>query len=187
MALRSGYYGLKNSVKRTLEKLASDMSGAKIIKTIGDGLSLSEQGALAANIDSDTMEFKDHKLAAKITSGFTRTVLWGNDTITYPPTKPATVDLTDSYLNYDALIIITGFTSTNVYAFQPWLISVPELEQCDVDPSSDTAKLIALPCNTGSGSGGQWARVANHGSEFDSLSFRYNGDIGIYKIIGLKF
>lgn len=68
MALRAGYYGLKNSVKKTLEKLASDLAGAKIIKSVGDGLSLSDQGALAANIDSETMEFKDHKLAAKIPS-----------------------------------------------------------------------------------------------------------------------
>lgn len=71
MALRAGYYGLKNSVKRTLEKLASDMAGAKIIKSIGDGLSLSDQGSLAASIDPDTMEIKNHKLAAKVqSSGF---------------------------------------------------------------------------------------------------------------------
>lgn len=50
MALRAGYYGLKNSVKKTLEKLASDMSGAKIIKSVGAGLNLSDQGALTADI-----------------------------------------------------------------------------------------------------------------------------------------
>lgn len=68
MALRAGYYGLKNSVKRTLEKLASDMAGAKAIKNVGDGLSLSDQGALSANIDSDTMEFKNGKIASKSSS-----------------------------------------------------------------------------------------------------------------------
>lgn len=46
MALRAGYYGLKNSVKKKLEKLAADMAGAKIIKTIGDGLNLTNAGKL---------------------------------------------------------------------------------------------------------------------------------------------
>lgn len=46
MALRAGYYGLKNSVKRTLEKLAKDTAGMKIIKTIGDGLNLTSAGKL---------------------------------------------------------------------------------------------------------------------------------------------
>lgn len=52
MALRAGYYGLKNSVKKTLEKLAIDMVGAKIIKSVGAGLSLSDAGALTADIKS---------------------------------------------------------------------------------------------------------------------------------------
>lgn len=71
MALRSGYYGLKNSVKRSLEKLASDLSGAKIIKTISNGLTLSDAGALSCSIDSGTMEFTEEgALKAKQQSGF---------------------------------------------------------------------------------------------------------------------
>lgn len=46
MALRAGYYGLKNSVKRTLEKLASDIAGMKIIKSFGEGLNLTDAGKL---------------------------------------------------------------------------------------------------------------------------------------------
>ena len=46
MALRAGYYGLKGSVKKALEKLAADMVGAKIIKTIGNGLNLTTAGKL---------------------------------------------------------------------------------------------------------------------------------------------
>lgn len=65
MALRAGYYGLKNSVKRTLEKLASDMAGAKIIKSVGNGLTLSDQGVLSAKIDDSTMEFINGKLSVK--------------------------------------------------------------------------------------------------------------------------
>ena len=46
MALRAGYYGLKNSVKKALEKLAADTSGMKIIKSFGDGLNLTNAGKL---------------------------------------------------------------------------------------------------------------------------------------------
>ena len=66
MALRAGYYGLKGAMKKTLEKLASDTSGMKIIKTIGDGLKLTQAGKISVDIDSNTMEFKTGgKLAAK--------------------------------------------------------------------------------------------------------------------------
>lgn len=69
MALRSGYYGLKNATVKAVQKLLSDTSGAKIIKTIGNGLKLTSAGTLSCDIDSDTMEFKNGKLAAK-TGGF---------------------------------------------------------------------------------------------------------------------
>lgn len=49
MALRAGYYGIKKSVARILEKLASDMAGAVIIKSVGDGLSISEEGVLSSD------------------------------------------------------------------------------------------------------------------------------------------
>lgn len=52
MALKAGYIGIKNPFKRALEKLVNDMSGAKIIKSIGAGLSLSDDGALTADIKS---------------------------------------------------------------------------------------------------------------------------------------
>ena len=46
MALRAGYYGLKGSVKKALEKLAGDTVGMKIIKSFGDGLNLTNAGKL---------------------------------------------------------------------------------------------------------------------------------------------
>ena len=52
MALKAGYYGLKNSIIAILEKLASDMSGAVIVKSVGDGLDISEEGELSAEIKS---------------------------------------------------------------------------------------------------------------------------------------
>lgn len=68
MALRAGYYGLKKSTIDALKTAASKITGLANIKTIGDGLTLSDQGALSANIDIETMEIKNHKLAAKIPS-----------------------------------------------------------------------------------------------------------------------
>lgn len=59
MALRAGYYGIKKSVLRTIEGLA----GSKLIKTIGNGLKLTNAGTLSVDIDSDTMEFKNGKLS----------------------------------------------------------------------------------------------------------------------------
>ena len=52
MALRSGYYGLKNATKKILEKLVVDTAGMKIIKSFGDGLSLSNAGKLSVTAGS---------------------------------------------------------------------------------------------------------------------------------------
>lgn len=65
MALKAGYLG----VKKNLIDLINTMAGGKIIKTIGNGLTLSDAGALSADIDTDTMEFKEGKLSAKSTGG----------------------------------------------------------------------------------------------------------------------
>jgi len=65
MALRAGYYGIKKSVLAAL----SNLSGAKIIKSIGDGLKLTSAGKLSCDIDTDTMEFKAGKLSAKNLGG----------------------------------------------------------------------------------------------------------------------
>lgn len=61
MALRAGYVGIKKTMIGMIEKLSS----AKIIKTIGNGLKLTSAGTLSCDIDSNTMEFKSGKLAAK--------------------------------------------------------------------------------------------------------------------------
>ena len=61
MALKAGYYGIKKSLFSVIESL----SGAKVIKTIGNGLNLSNAGSLSCDIDTETMEFKNGKLASK--------------------------------------------------------------------------------------------------------------------------
>ena len=132
MALRAGYYGLKNSVKRSLEKLASDMSGVKIIKTIGDGLSLSDQGALAANIDTDTMEFKDHKLAAKVGSAVTI-----DDLISAAITTTGEFTLDHDFTDYD---LIEFIISDNVSYYSTYFTDKNTL-------NSSTADMKLLICD----------------------------------------
>ena len=111
MALRAGYYGLKNSVKKALENLAADIADAKIIKSVGDGLSLSAQGALAANIDSDTMEFKDHKLAAKVSSA---AVI--DDLISEAVSTTGEFTLTHDFTDYDLIEFIITDNAHGYYS-----------------------------------------------------------------------
>ena len=64
MALKAGYYG----VKKSLLDIITGLAGSKIIKSIGNGLNLTDAGALSTDIDTDTMEYKNGKLAAKSVS-----------------------------------------------------------------------------------------------------------------------
>jgi len=63
MALKAGYVGIKKSMLGVINSLA----GAKLIKTIGDGLKLTSAGKLSADINPETMEFKSGKISAKAT------------------------------------------------------------------------------------------------------------------------
>lgn len=107
MALRAGYYGVKKSM---LAKIAS-LAAAKIIKTIGDGLKLTSAGKLSCDIDTDTMEFKDHKLAAKSSSRFTMEQIYYNNG------DPAATETVVSIMegkhisDYDMLILDIGQVS----------------------------------------------------------------------------
>lgn len=48
--------------------LINSLAAAKIIKTIGDGLKLTNAGKLSVDINPETMEFKSGKVSAKATS-----------------------------------------------------------------------------------------------------------------------
>lgn len=180
MALRAGYYGLKNSVKRSLEKLASDMSGAKIIKTIGNGLTLSDQGALAANIDSDTMEFKDHKLAAKLPTlppAFEMDLLSGNDT--YNPTaSTADIDLSEVIDDYDMLYVICGWLTGTGGCVTAW-INVDILKQLTGTTTAGNHWLIGVNPHAD-----QWLRIG-----YDDGVLKQFGSqtVGIINVYGIKF
>lgn len=101
MALKAGYYG----VKKSLTGIIASLAGAKVIKSVGNGLSLSNAGDLAANIDADTMEFKDGKLSSK-----------GGSAITYSTDEQKTGDKwIDGRDIYQKTFIFTGITGTSTY------------------------------------------------------------------------
>lgn len=96
MALRAGYYGVKKSVLNAISGLA----GAKIIRTIGDGLKLTAAGKLSCDIDSKTMEFKTGKLAAKEA---VKTITYTGD-----GTATSTIDFSDAEALPKQILSITG-------------------------------------------------------------------------------
>lgn len=108
MALRAGYYGLKKSAIDALKTAASMIAGMANIKTIGDGLTLSDQGELAANIDSDTMEFKDHKLAAKIPESHNYVCDELYRSLTYSAAPDFTFPSGKDLDSYDQLMFLVG-------------------------------------------------------------------------------
>lgn len=107
MALRAGYYGVKKSILDAI----SGLSGAKIIKTIGDGLKLTAAGKLSCDIDTTTMEFKNGKLASK-GSGMERTSVYATLT-----SASGTVELTHSIENgtFIEFILTDGSTYDSSY------------------------------------------------------------------------
>lgn len=119
MALRSGYYGLKGSVKKVLEELAGNVSGMKIIKSFGDGLSLSNAGKL--NLQAAT---SDKIGGIKVGSGLAidngvlsvsggsgaPTVLHDGAT---PITTAGTIELSDDITNYKILAVEINYSTTD--------------------------------------------------------------------------
>lgn len=183
MALKAGYKGIKKSV---LDSLLS-LLGSVVIKDIGDGLALDSDGELAADIDTSTMEFTEEgKLSAKIPSSFKKDLLYGNSSITFPPSTETSITLNEDITDYDYICFVLGFNTTNVLCFSfEWSIAVDDLLQTVEGATSDTAKQLVMPLNTGSNPQ-EWVRVSR-GNADNKLSVRYNGAAGIYKIYGVKF
>lgn len=107
MALRAGYYGIKKNVLSAI----SGLSGAKIIKTIGDGLKLTAAGKLSCDIDSETMEFKSGKLSAKIpTIEAVKTITYTGD-----GTGTSTIDFSALDELPKQILGITGQSASGYY------------------------------------------------------------------------
>ena len=102
MALRAGYYGVKKSMLAAISSLA----GAKIIKTIGNGLNLSNAGTLKVDIDADTMEFINGKLAVKSAGFDIKTLEYTGDGET-----SSTIDFSNVTEKPKMILGITGVSS----------------------------------------------------------------------------
>lgn len=176
MSLRAGYYGLKGTMSKVLEKLAKDTSGMKIIKSIGNGLKLSNAGALSADIDTDTMEFKGGKLAAKITSGYDTDVLFGSLTYTYPASTSASIELSESYEDYDMLCVICGFIGAD-NAGLPLYIPVDMLKETGGDAARSAVLVL----------GNSQYVIVSKGSDTTHLSMTYAQGCGVHCVIGIKY
>lgn len=191
MALKAGYNGVKKSV---LDKLLQ-MSGALIIKSLGTALSLSDAGELRVRNASDSHSgvvqpdgvttFIEGGLLKAMASEYTKDLLYGSETITHPPAQLADYTLLHDIKDYDMIMIIAGFTTTNVLVMESWQIPADMLDSLET-ATSDTSKQFAFPINTGVSGGGQWIRVSK-GSADNIIHCRYNGDVGVYQIYGIKF
>ena len=93
MALKAGYVGVKKSMLGLINKLAA----SKLIKTIGDGLTLTAAGTLKASIDTETMEFKSGKLASKGGSKFE--VIFSTESA-----SGETIEVSEDVTNYKLLM-----------------------------------------------------------------------------------
>lgn len=172
MALKSGYIGIKKSMLG----LINNLSSSKLIKSIGNGLSMTTAGKLSANIDSDTMEFKNGKLAAKITSGYEADVLFGSLTYTYPASTATSIELSESFEEYDAICVICGFTGAD-NAGAPLYIPVDMLRETG---GADARGAVILLGNS------QYV-VVSKGADTTHLSMTYGSGCGVHCIVGIKY
>lgn len=108
MALKAGYKGVKKNVLTSLMSLL----GSKVIKSIGNGLALSDAGELATDIDTDTMEYKDGKLASKAGSTFIVT-----DLIDSAVSVTGSFKLLDDFTDYDFIEFIISDNQAYVSSY----------------------------------------------------------------------
>lgn len=191
MALKAGYNGIKKNV---LDKLLQ-MSGALIIKSLGTALSLSDAGELRVRNASESHSgvvqpdgvtvFIEEGLLKANASEYAKELLYGSETITHPPAQLSDYTLLHDIKDYDVIMFITGFTSSNVLAMESWQVPADILDSLET-AASDVSKQLVFPINTGGTGTGQWLRVSK-GSADNIIHCRYNGEVGVYQIYGIKF
>ena len=181
MALKAGYKGVKKSF---VDKLSALLT-AKVIESIGNGLSLSEQGELAADIDTETMEFKTGKLAAKlpiIPPSVEMDLLYGSSTYD-PVASKNDIDLSLVIDDYDLLLFVFGWTSSSTPGgCEIGTISVDLLKQfvyTDPFTSSDPHWVFGINPHAD-----QWERIVYDNGVIKLLG---SNTVGVINIYGIKF
>lgn len=112
---------------------------------------------------------------------YQRDLLWGNPVITYPPSRDATYTLSANITDYDEIEFVVGFPD-NVYCIENWKMNAKLLASCP-QTSSDNDKQAVIPINPHAN---QFMRFSK-GSSDNSIAVRYNGNVGIYQIYGIKY
>lgn len=64
MALKAGYYGIKKALESSIKSLVETMSGALIIKSLDDTMSLSDEGELSITLDNEVTENSDNPVTS---------------------------------------------------------------------------------------------------------------------------
>lgn len=181
MALKAGYKGVKKSFIDRLSTLLT----AKVIKSIGNGLSLSEQGALAAEIDTETMEFKTGKLAAKLPTippSVEMELLYGSS-IYNPIASVSDIDLSSVIDEYDLLVFIFGWASTSTPGgCETGIIPVDLLKKLVyTEPFTTSTPHWVFGVNPHAD---QWLRIAYDNGIIKLVNA---SSVGVINIYGIKF
>lgn len=114
--------------------------------------------------------------------GYTETLLWGNLPFTYPATQQADATLSADIKDFDRIVVYGGWTSSNIQCFCEQSFNANVLDSLSA-ATSDTSKQFVMQMNAG---GNQFIRISK-GSADNIIHFRYNGVVGIYAIVGIKF
>lgn len=113
--------------------------------------------------------------------GYTKTLLWGTSTFTYPAIQITDATLSANIANFDAIQFICGWCGDNVEGFRYALIDAATLNTLDTATSLYSKQfIIALNPDAN-----QWVR-ASKGSADNIIHFMYDGIAGIYAIYGIK-
>ena len=215
MALKAGYRGVKKSFLDIINsiKLITSIgdgldfdSGELSVKAgkgisfdeydtvtadLGDGLDFDEDGKVIADL-GDGLDFdQDGKIiVSQPGSAYTKDLLYGSSTITYPAAALSdyslvkdneSVDIKD----YDEIVFITGWTTDDVHCVEEWRVDAKILDSIPT-ATADKDLQFVFPVNAGTSGGGQWIRISK-GATDNVIHIRYNGTVGIYRIYGVKY
>lgn len=144
-----------------LPTAASDtLGGVKV----GSGLSIAD-GVLSATGGS-----------------YTRTLLYGSASCTYPASTPSQATLSSGLSNFDFIEINFGFTTSDVHVIATKLLDSAILQELNDVTSGENSKLLICDIYPG---GSQYSRVGKNSDT--KLSFMFSSGVGIYNIYGYKF
>lgn len=143
---------------------ASTLGGVKV----GSGLSIAD-GVLSA-------------IGGGGGGSYTRTVLYGSNTCTYPASTSSPIALSDSIANYDFIELNFGFNTGSVQVIATKLLDSNILQQLNNVSVGENSKLLICDIYPG---GTQYIRVGKNDNTH--LSLLYSSGVGIYNVVGYKF